>query len=126
MDMKKSTILISCIILVLAIGGSVTYLSKGSVEITDPSLNTSSVSEEIIVEKTSEESQEESKPGAVDLNTADINALQIAPGIGPSKAQAIIDYRNQYGGFSSVDELIEVKGIGEKTLAKIRDYYVVK
>ena len=62
----------------------------------------------------------------MDLNTATSEELQIAPGIGPAKAEAIIKYRNEYGSFSSVDELIEITGIGEKTLAKIRDYYVVK
>ncbi len=62
----------------------------------------------------------------IDLNSAGSEELQLAPGIGPAKAQAIIDYREQYGDFSCVEELIEVKGIGSKTFEKIKGYYMVK
>jgi competence protein ComEA len=57
----------------------------------------------------------------VDLNTATQAELETLSGIGPSKAKAIIDYRTTVGPFGSVDDLVNVKGIGDKTLLKIKD-----
>ncbi|MFC6316353.1 helix-hairpin-helix domain-containing protein [Lapidilactobacillus achengensis] len=62
----------------------------------------------------------------VDLNHADAATLQTISGIGPKKAEDIIAYREQAGGFKSVDELTQVSGIGDKTLAKIRDRLCVR
>jgi competence protein ComEA len=57
----------------------------------------------------------------VDINTADAVALEALPGIGPSIAQAIVEWRTANGQFASVDELEDVPGIGPATLAEIRD-----
>ncbi|HEB98652.1 MAG TPA: helix-hairpin-helix domain-containing protein [Thiotrichales bacterium] len=60
--------------------------------------------------------------GGVDINTASAEELAEAlQGVGPSKAEAIVAYRKQNGPFRSVDELVEVKGIGEATIEANRD-----
>lgn len=61
----------------------------------------------------------------VNINTAGLAELDSIPYIGPTKAQAIIDYRSQNGNFTSVDGLDNVKGIGAKTIDKIRQYITV-
>ena len=60
--------------------------------------------------------------GKVSINTGDARQLDTIPGIGPVTAQNIIDYRNANGFFQSIEELVRVKGIGEKTLEKIREF----
>jgi len=63
--------------------------------------------------------------GPVDLNTADLAALDTLPGVGPATAQAIITYREEHGRFRSVDELLEVRGIGDAKMAELRDRVTV-
>ncbi|PCF35771.1 competence protein ComEA [Staphylococcus delphini] len=62
---------------------------------------------------------------SVNLNTADEKELTQIPGIGPSKAQTIIKHREENGPFQSVENLKDVKGIGEKTFEKLKDYLTV-
>ena len=63
----------------------------------------------------------EKKSGKININTATSEELQSLKGIGPSTASSIIAYREEYGGFSSIEEIMNVKRIGEKTFAKIKD-----
>ncbi len=63
--------------------------------------------------------------GKVNINTASAAELETLSGIGPVKAQAIIDYRNENGLFRTIDDLINVRGIGPKTLEAIRDQITV-
>lgn len=57
----------------------------------------------------------------VELNTADQAALESLPGIGPRTAERIIEYRNENGGFEKVEDLMNVRGIGERTFLRLRD-----
>ena len=58
--------------------------------------------------------------GKVDINTADVTALETLDGIGPALAQRILDYRKAHGSFSSVNDLQNVSGIGDKKFAAIK------
>jgi len=61
----------------------------------------------------------------ININTATAEQLDALPGIGPTKAQAIIDYRNQHGRFKSIDEIKNVTGIKEGEFSKIQDHIKV-
>ncbi len=64
--------------------------------------------------------------GIVNVNTATVDQLVLLPGIGESRANALIQARKRRGGFKSVDELLEIKGIGEAGLAKLRPHVALK
>ncbi|NML25222.1 ComEA family DNA-binding protein [Zoogloea dura] len=63
--------------------------------------------------------------GAVNLNTATVAELDSVKGIGPSKAQAIVDYRTKNGPFKSLDDLKNIKGFGDKSIARMKDELTV-
>ena len=60
--------------------------------------------------------------GAINVNMATAEELQLLPGIGEARARAVIALRKQRGGFESVDELTLVKGIGDKALEQMRPF----
>ena len=64
--------------------------------------------------------------GPIDINNANAEELDRLPGVGPSTAAAILAYRAQHGRFGSVDELLEVRGIGEAKLEQIRPFAIVR
>ncbi len=64
-------------------------------------------------------------PSIVHLNSATSAQLQTLKGIGPAKAQAILDYRDAHGSFTDVQQLLDVKGIGPATLENILPYVVL-
>ena len=64
---------------------------------------------------------EDSNNGKININTATSEELQTLSGIGESKAQAIIDYRNTNGPFNSIEEIVNVSGISENLFAKIKE-----
>lgn len=61
----------------------------------------------------------------ININTAPVQELTSLRGIGPATAQAIVSYRESHGPFKSVEELVEVKGIGEKMMASLRDQVTI-
>ena len=67
----------------------------------------------------------EEKAAKVNLNTAGVEELTGLPGIGPSYAKRIVDFREKNGPFKKVEDLLNVQGIGEKTLDKIRERVTV-
>jgi len=64
-------------------------------------------------------------PQKIDLNRAEAWLLEALPGIGKTRAQAIVDYRNENGPFKRIEDLLQVKGIGQGTFEKIKDYITV-
>ncbi len=57
----------------------------------------------------------------VDLNSANQQRLESLPGIGPRTAELIIEYRQEHGGFQKVEELMNIRGIGERTFLRLRE-----
>ncbi len=62
----------------------------------------------------------------ININTATVEELDALPGIGPSKAQAIVDYREKESIFTKPDDIKKVSGIGDKTYEQIKDYITVE
>jgi competence ComEA-like helix-hairpin-helix protein len=67
------------------------------------------------------------KPPAqpVNINAANSEQLQTVPGIGPATAEKILQMRKSYGAFKSVDDLLTIRGLGQKRLEKMRKYLTV-
>ena len=61
----------------------------------------------------------------ININTATVDELDTLPGIGPAKAQAIVDYRNTQGNFLKIEDIMNVSGIGEKIFEQIKDSITV-
>ena len=69
--------------------------------------------------------QKEAPASPININTATAQQLVTLPGVGPSMAKAIIDFRSRNGPFRRVEELLIIKGMSKKKLAKLRPYLKV-
>jgi competence protein ComEA len=64
--------------------------------------------------------------GVVNVNTATLEELQMLPGVGEVRARAILDAREERGGFARLEDLVEVKGIGSAGLERLRPYLTLE
>lgn len=116
------------------LGGKITSDSESALSSTYDSTSTSNSSSASTTTVTSpspsadtpSSSASSSKASKVNINTAGMEELMTLPYIGEVKAKAIIEYRRENGNFSSVEELDKVKGIGEKTIEKLKPFITVK
>lgn len=75
--------------------------------------------------ESSGETAQEQTDNRIDINQADASQLQQIPGIGQAKADAIIRYREEHGGFKSIEDIMQIGGIKEASFAKMKDYICV-
>ncbi len=126
---KKEQLLLLFLFLVLIAGGLLKFITKK-----DKDIKIYRVIEEESSSEKSENYQETTDIDSIlnktiksesdkkiDINTATVQELDRLPGVGPSRAKSIIEYRTQVGGFKNIEELKNVGGIGEKTFSSLKD-----
>ena len=83
------------------------------------------IGEELPIEPATHPSGE-IEDGKVNINLADQSKLETLPGIGPAKALKILEYRKEHGSFQSIEEIMNISGIGEKTFANLKEAITIR
>lgn len=94
-------------------------------EVTDGQMIKILTQEEAFHQEDLGQERQEQADGRINLNTAEASELMTLPGIGESKARSILSYREEQGGFSSTEEIMNITGIKEGVYSKIKDYITV-
>ncbi len=139
--MKQKIIYIVAIVYIIVSGfiysrhrmSPISQLKSASIETTADShlevvetTTETSASETDATETRQLEGEAEVGDGKVNINTATEDELTTLKGVGPSKAQKIIEYRNTYGKFEKIEDIMNVSGIKEGSYNKIKDYIKVE
>ena len=118
MSKNVSIYILTCLLCVLLIYlVSMRFINKHNIEISE---NNTAFSTEYV------ETEAASDGLMININTDNIYELTLLPGIGTSKAEAIIEYRRENGDFTQLEELMNIKGIGESTFNKLKPYICVE
>ena len=107
-----------------AVGGLTDLADSGAVNLAEPISDGAHVhipTKEIFLQTSQNLSAASGRDELVNINTADAERLQSLKGIGPALAQRIIEYREQNGAFKTIDDIKNVRGIGDKRFADMKD-----
>ncbi|MCR5009114.1 MAG: helix-hairpin-helix domain-containing protein [Oribacterium sp.] len=99
--------------------------SKNNKDSGDNSVNENSKKSEDSGDTGDRDSVDSDSSDLINLNHATQKELETLPGVGPATAKSIIDYREKYGGFADIEEIKNVKRIGDKTYEKLKEYITV-
>ena len=117
MRVKKMFVLFTVLTAVVTLVFTVTAKAKTNTS----TLTKSMTKQKAGVEKMAGQAAETMK-GKININKVDLDTLTQLKGIGPEKAKAILDYRKKFGSFKKIEDLMKVKGIGEKTFNMIKPF----
>lgn len=121
----KLCFLLVCVFLCTACGKEKTVFEAGVENVPEIESTVSMISDEPEKEK-AEEKAEVSVSGKVNINSAGAEELMTLPGIGEVRALAIIEYRETYGNFENIEDIMNVKGIKTGVFSKINELICVK
>jgi len=125
----KTMHLLLAVVITLSLGVSLfagdVFAAAEKKEVTAPAEKAAAPQKAVADEQKTAAKAVKGLPKDVNINTADKETLVLLPGVGPVMAEAILAYRKDNGNFKSIDELTKVKGIGDKTLEKLKPFLQV-